>query len=121
MRILILDDQPGLAEMMALSLRAGGFAATGFTRPSEALAALGELDVLVTDYDMPEMTGLEVAKRAYDHGWRGCLLIMSGRAVAMVGAIEHPLLRVILSKPFSTQNLIEALPGTAHGSELPAA
>jgi CheY-like chemotaxis protein len=110
MRILILDDQPGLAQMLALNLRVFGHSAIGFTSPAEALAAIHETDVLVTDYHMPEMTGLEVARRAYDQGWRGSLLIMSGHTKNMGEAIEHPLLHFILQKPFSTQNLIESLP-----------
>jgi CheY-like chemotaxis protein len=110
MRIIILDDQPGLAETFALSLRASGCMAIGFVRPAEALAALQEDDVLVTDYHMPEMTGLEVAWRAYAQGWRGSLLIMSGRASAIGEAIEHPLLHLVLHKPFSTQTLLKSLP-----------
>jgi len=80
MRILILDDQAGLADTLALNLRVAGHSAIGFTRPAEVLAALQEGDVLVTDYDMPEMTGLELARRAYAQGWRGSLLLMSGIA-----------------------------------------
>ncbi|HUB66861.1 MAG TPA: response regulator [Candidatus Methylacidiphilales bacterium] len=110
MRILTLDDQPGLADMLALSLRTLGHAAKGFTSPGEALASIQDFDVLVTDYDMPEMNGLEVAQQAYAGGWKGALLIMSGRSAVINGAIEHPLLRIILSKPFSTQELVEALP-----------
>ena len=110
MRILILDDQPGLAEMLALSLRAAGYPAWGFTRPTEALAALHDYDVLVTDYHMPEMTGLEVARRAYAAGWRGSLLLMSGRSANIEEPLDHPLLRLILNKPFSTRELVDAMP-----------
>src|SRR5271170_4807807 len=110
MRILILDDQPGLAVTLAMSLRHSGFSAVGFTKPMEALAAIQESDILVTDYHMPEMTGLEVARRAYAQGWRGALLLMSGHPASIGEAIEHPLLHIILHKPFSTQTLIESLP-----------
>jgi CheY-like chemotaxis protein len=110
MRILILDDQRGLAETLALSLQAAGHSAMAFTRPAEVLAVLRENDVLVTDYHMPEMTGLEVARRAYAQGWRGSLLLMSGHPADIGEAIEHPLLRLVLHKPFSTRTLIESLP-----------
>jgi DNA-binding response OmpR family regulator len=110
MRILILDDHAGLADMLALSLRVAGHSAIGFTRPTEALAALQESDILVTDYHLPEMTGLELARRAYAQGWRGSLLLMSGRPADIGEAIEHPLLHIILHKPFSTRILIESLP-----------
>ncbi|HUB68407.1 MAG TPA: response regulator [Candidatus Methylacidiphilales bacterium] len=116
MRILILDDQRGLAETLALSLRASGYPAVGFTSPAAALAALREEDILVTDYHMPEMTGLEVARRAYAQGWRGSLLLMSGHPATIGEAIEHPLLRMVLHKPFPTRTLIESLPGSPANS-----
>jgi CheY-like chemotaxis protein len=110
MRILILDDHPKLAEIVAANLRLHGHSAKAFTSPVEALKAIHESDVLVTDYHLPGMTGLEVARRAYDQGWRGALLLMSGHRAAIGEGIEHPLLRMILDKPFSTQTLVEALP-----------
>jgi DNA-binding NtrC family response regulator len=110
MDILVLDDQPGLAEILAVSLRLNGHMATSFTRPREALEAIHKYSVLITDYHMPEMTGLELARQAYARGWRGSLLLMSGHRTAIGEAVEHPLLRVILDKPFSTQTLLEALP-----------
>ena len=112
MRILILDDQPGLAETYALSLRASGYPAIGFNHPADVLATIRELDVLVTDYHMPEMNGLELARRAYAQGWRGSLLIMSGHVASISEAIEHPLLHLILNKPFSIQELVKAMPDT---------
>jgi CheY-like chemotaxis protein len=121
MRILILDDQPGLAEMLALSLRTSGLTAMGFTRPSEALAAIQEADVLVTDYHMPEMTGLEVARQAYAQGWRGSLLLMSGHPGKIKEAIEHPLLRLVLTKPFVTRELVEAVSDFTEGTQSPPA
>jgi two-component system cell cycle sensor histidine kinase/response regulator CckA len=115
MRILILDDQPGLAETLALSLRIAGYAAKGFTNPTEALATIQEADVLVTDYDMPEMTGLEVARQAYAQGWRGSLFLMSGHLGRIKEPIEHPLLRVVLTKPFSIRELVEAVTSFTQG------
>jgi CheY-like chemotaxis protein len=78
MRILILDAQAGRADTLASSLRVAGHPALGFTRPAEVLAALQEGDILLMNYHMPEMTGLEVARQAYAQGWRGSLLLMSG-------------------------------------------
>ena len=110
MSIVILDDQLGLAETLALSLRMAGYSARGFTHPQEALAALQPEDTLVTDYHMPEMTGLEVARQAYAQGWRGPLLVMSGYSTTIREIIAHPLLVAVLDKPFSAQTLVESLP-----------
>jgi CheY-like chemotaxis protein len=114
MKVLILDDQPEFAELLSISLRINGHLATPLTRPNEALEVIHEYDVLITDYHMPEMTGLEVARRAYNHGWRGSLLLMSGHLAAIREVVEHPLLRTVLQKPFSIQALVQAL----HGAEI---
>jgi len=105
MRILILDDNPALLQVLALCLRSGGFTVTTFASPREALKNIHEADVPVTDYHMPEMTGLEVARRAYAQGWRGSLFLMSGRSSAITEPMEHPLLRSLLDKPFSAREL----------------
>ena len=68
MRILILDDNAALAQILGVSLRSEGHFVLVFTSPHEALKHIHEADVLVTDYHMPGMTGLEVAKRAYEQG-----------------------------------------------------
>jgi DNA-binding NtrC family response regulator len=109
MRILILDDNAALAQILGVSLRSEGHFVLVFTSPQEALKHIHEAEVLVTDFHMPDMTGLEVAKRAHEQGWRGSLFIMSGHSSAITEPIEHPLLRSILDKPFSLQDLAEIL------------
>jgi two-component system, OmpR family, response regulator len=113
-RVLILDDQPNFAEIMAMSLRTGGFIAQGFTSPRLALEKIAEFDILVTDYHMPEMTGLEVAKEAYARGWRGSLLLMSGQRQALIEDDVHPLFRAAMQKPFSTADLMTVLRELKH-------
>jgi DNA-binding response OmpR family regulator len=110
MRILVLDDQPALADLLASSLRAAGYPAWGYTRPEDALAVLHQYDVLVTDYEMPSMTGLDVARQVYEAGWRGSLLLMSGRAGSIAEPLDHPLLRLILPKPFAPRELVAVMP-----------
>ncbi len=109
MRVFIVDDQPGLAGMLAMSLCMAGHAAKGFTSATEALVAIVEADLLVTDFNMPEMTGLEMVRRAYDQGWRGGVLIMSGHPTQIKVPLDHPLVRMAMVKPFATSELIEAI------------
>ena len=109
MRILILDDDAALAQTLGVSLRSEGHFVLVFTSPHEALKHIHEADVLLTNYNLPEMNGLEVAKRAHEQGWRGSLFLTSGHFSAMSEGIEHPLLRCILDKPFSSHELLETL------------
>jgi len=109
MRVLILDDQPGLAQVLAVGLRMEGFSVLAFTCPHEALKAMRDIDVLVTDYHMPGMTGPEVARRAYVQGWKGSLVIISGHPETFSEGIENSLVWSILEKPFSTRELAKRL------------
>ncbi len=109
MRVLILDDNPDLAKLLAMGLIARGITVTSFVCPYKALENIKEVDVLVTDYHMPEMTGLEVARRAHAQGWRGSLFIMSGHFSTITEPLELPLVQAIFQKPFSIEELLSQL------------
>lgn len=65
-RILVVDDEPNMAELLEEDLRRRGYDVDAFTKPEEALAALRErdYDTLLTDLRMPRMTGLELCRKA---------------------------------------------------------
>ena len=64
--ILYLDDEAGLVLLMQRLLQRQGFRVSGYTEAERALAAVradpGQFDVAVTDYNMPNLSGLEVAQ-----------------------------------------------------------
>ena len=109
-RILIVDDQPELAELLAWSLRENNIPALAFTSALQLLRMIRTNDVLVTDYAMPEMTGLEMARQAYHGGWRGPLFLMSGTFDPRSLAFDSPPVRFFLPKPFPVKDLIRMLP-----------
>jgi DNA-binding response OmpR family regulator len=51
MRILVLDDQPNFAPMLALGLSARGFSVVHFVSPQDALAHIQTNDALLRDLD----------------------------------------------------------------------
>jgi DNA-binding response OmpR family regulator len=61
-RILVADDSPAIRHLIADSLVRQGFAVTTASDGREALerATEGRFDMLITDYDMPRMTGFEL-------------------------------------------------------------
>jgi PAS domain S-box-containing protein len=109
-RVLVLDDEPGIAAMMARVLSRDGHTVVSYTLPQEALAALERerFDVVVTDLGMPEVSGWEVAAAAKRRdratrvvlatGW-GSDLDREAPASAQYDAI--------LPKPFQFQRLRE--------------
>lgn len=64
--ILYLDDDESLVFLVTRLLERRGYRVSGHTEQQEALAALradpGGYDLVVTDYNMPGMSGLDVAR-----------------------------------------------------------
>src|SRR5690242_8758674 len=107
--ILAVDDDPDLRDLVALALRAGRHevltAADGPT--ALALASARPPDLVVTDYQMPGMTGVELAERLPAATGPIHVPIVMITAVATVDDdIVGPgrLIDRWLSKPFSPRN-----------------
>ena len=64
MNILIVDDEPAIADTLSYALRAEGFATECCTLGSEALARLqqGGVDFVVLDVGLPDITGFDVCR-----------------------------------------------------------
>jgi CheY-like chemotaxis protein len=81
-RVLCVDDDPAMVLMMDGLLRRAGYQVTAFEHPLEALAAVqaepGGFDVVVTDFNMPEMDGMELAQALAEVAPRLPVIITSG-------------------------------------------
>jgi len=64
--VLYLDDEEALVMLVKRMLERLGYRVSGFTRGEDALAAVradpGQFDLVVTDLNMPGISGLEVAR-----------------------------------------------------------
>jgi two-component system response regulator ChvI len=72
-RIVVVDDDELFRESLEQNLRDAGFAAIGFADGPSALAHLaaeGAGDVVVLDWKMPGMNGIEVLRRLREAGRR---------------------------------------------------
>ena len=65
--IYLVDDQPMLLDLAEMSLQGGGYAFKKFLDPEEALEsflkARSKPDLLITDYALGKMNGLELIER----------------------------------------------------------
>jgi len=111
-RLLIVDDEEALMTALCNTLKAEGYATTGFVSASAALAQLREsqFDLLLTDLMMPEMDGIALlnAARAVDPDLAGIVMTGHGTIDTAVQALRGGALDYVL-KPFRLTNLMPVL------------
>ena len=69
MKILFIDDDPMTLEMLSLVANASGFNALSNLSATAGfeMAVEQQPEVIILDYNMPEMTGVEVLKKIRSH------------------------------------------------------
>lgn len=117
-RILIVDDEEDLVDMLALRLEATGlFSVSKAHDGASGLKLALELapDVVLLDGLMPEMTGWELCRRLREHpAGRACAVVMMTAGApeeSKKRAREHCLDGLIL-KPYDQAQIIEVLKET---------
>ena len=109
-KILVVDDEAGVLDFVSQALRDCGFSVREAADPGAAMRILESetFDLLVTDYSMPAMTGLELVERALAKQPDIRLIIISGWADAET--LEKSAARPrLLRKPFDENALLEAV------------
>jgi DNA-binding NtrC family response regulator len=112
--VLFLDDEQSYVGLMTELLSDNlNCPILPFTRPDEALAALPRADVgmIVTDYYMPLMTGLEFLDRARAVCPTVVAILISGHEIELGGQDlgRVPGLRTVLFKPVRWRLLAETI------------
>ena len=105
--VLVVEDEAGVRELMRQVLERAGvrvlLAATGFEGVRIAREWTGRLDVVLSDFVMPGMSGDEVLRQVRDVHPEAALVLMSGySAPAGPGGPAHD----VLPKPFTPRDLI---------------
>lgn len=112
MRILVVDDEPKMAALIARALREDGHAADVAHRGDDAIwmAKSAPYDALVLDVMLPGADGLEVLRRLRgDQIWTPVLLLTARDAVGdRVGGLDAGA-DDYLTKPFSLAELMARL------------
>jgi CheY-like chemotaxis protein len=113
-RILLVDDETMVTRSMQLVLERLGYVVTVFNRPEPALVRFEsgpkDFDLVITDFQMPGMTGIELATRLLTcrpgvaiyiaSGFAGNLTVERVRELGMAG---------LMRKPIEMQELAEVL------------
>ncbi len=121
MNILVLDDEPSIVQMCVKVLQSQGHTVQGFTKATDALAHLEaeSADLLVVDYKMPELTGIDFIKRAWAlrPDMRVVMITAHGTREVITRANDTGV-NVVL-KPFTPGELAKGIAQALGGKELP--
>ena len=102
-RVLIVDDEADICEVLQLVLRAAKYQADFVTSAQRALAVIAEYDLLVTDFRLgpPDVTGLDLA-RVYKR------LRPDGHVILLTGYTDlvSPHVDLVLTKPIDIDRLL---------------
>ena len=110
-KVLVVDDEIHIIHVVAIKLRNNGFEVISAGDGAEGfkLACEERPDIIVTDFQMPIMTGLEMVEKL-----RGCeqtkdtpVIMLTARGFAIGDEQKRDLqISECLSKPFSPKELL---------------
>jgi len=112
LRLLLVEDDPGVRRSLQLLLRGRGFEVRAYASGLALLADPTALEAacLVADFRMPEIDGLLILKRLRDLGWRGQALLIT--AFPSAGLVDQALAAGysrVIEKPLVEAALVEAV------------
>ena len=122
---MLVDDEKSyldlLSQMLGEHLDAPIYA---YSRPLDALAEVNSVKpaVIVTDYDMPQLNGVEFLRQAASLAPDAVFILITGRNLGMndLDVSDIPALKAFLPKPFRwkllADEVIRVWPGSDHPS-----
>lgn len=128
MHILLADDETGFRFSASVALRGAGYRVTlakdgreAFVRIVEALAAGDPVHILVTDQQMPGMSGTELVAMLRDRGIKIPAVFVTAHHVPSSGSGPRPgIFSELIEKPIEPEDLVACLKRVAVPAEIPA-
>jgi two-component system OmpR family response regulator len=108
-RVLVVDDEPNIADVISMALRYQGFEVASAATGAEALTAVTDFrpQLILLDVMLPDMEGFEVARRLGAERARVPIIFLTARDATedkvrglTVGGDDY------VTKPFSLEELI---------------
>ncbi len=113
-KVLVVDDEIHIVHVVAIKLRNNGFEVISAENGAEAFerACEEKPDIIVTDFQMPVMTGLELVEklRQNDETKDIPVIMLTARGFAIEDEQKKALrISEFLSKPFSPKELLRSI------------
>ncbi|MBN1816627.1 MAG: response regulator [Sedimentisphaerales bacterium] len=113
-KVLVVDDEIHIVQVVAIKLRNNGYQVFTAENGAEALELAGreKPDVIISDFQMPVMTGLELAENLRKHSETADIpvVMLTARGFA-IDDTQRETLRIAacLSKPFSPREVLQCI------------
>jgi two-component system, OmpR family, alkaline phosphatase synthesis response regulator PhoP len=114
-KILVADDESHILNVVSLKLRNAGFEVICAKDGSEAfeMAKAQQPDLLITDFHMPGLTGLELCQKLRETGAASASMpkiMLSARGYHLDdGELRESGISQMISKPFSPRQLLSTV------------
>ena len=110
LRILTVEDEPAVTQMLALLLGGPGAKITNACDGWMALMKIGAaaepFDVIITDHRMPRVNGLELVRRLRVRKFAGKIIVLSAHLTKEnIQAYEELQVDMMFAKPFDVGEL----------------
>ena len=122
-RVLVVDDEIHIVHVVAIKLRNNGYEVISADNGAEAydLALKDKPDIIVTDFQMPIMSGMELIEklRQNDATKNIPVIMLTARSFAVPKEQQDALdISGCLSKPFSPKELLGQIEDILYQKEL---
>jgi two-component system alkaline phosphatase synthesis response regulator PhoP len=122
-KVLVVDDEVHIIYVVAIKLRNNGYEVISAENGSDALelACREKPDIVVTDFQMPVMTGLELVEklRQNEQTKDVPVIMLTARSFAIENGRKQELrISEFLSKPFSPKDLLRSIEDILYQREL---
>jgi CheY-like chemotaxis protein len=111
--VYVVDDEPLLIELAVALLEPAGYRVQTFLTPVSALQAFSDAEerpaVLVTDYAMHDMTGLDLIRECRQIEPRQKVLMVSGTVDESIYRHSRVKPDLFLPKPYQARQFLQAV------------
>ena len=108
--ILIVDDEPHILYVMSVKLRDAGYRVITANDGKEGLALVLEQmpDLVITDFQMPYMTGVELCRKLKEYGPTSAIpaLMLTARGFSIPKDDIQTNIAAVIAKPFSPREVL---------------
>lgn len=120
-RVLVVDDDPSLGELLGHIFKLAGYQAVDIVESADSALRLfqpGRYSLVTTDLNMPKMNGLQLARTLKTSEASLPILLISGSLEkADFTAEQLTSVDAMLAKPFDVKELLAAIAKIVKGSQ----